>query len=396
MARFNRYILWEICKLFVIALVAFTTLMMLFAIAKEGLSQSLGVMAIIELIPYVLPSSLQYSIPATLLFAVCSVFGRISADNEILAITAAGVPPMMVVKPVVIASLLLSLFSVWLNDVAVSWGRPGINRVIMHSIEQIVYGVLASQGSYTSNSGLTIHVHGIGEDGRELLRPMITIPRASGPMWEINARSARIMVQPDREVLVIQLEDTQIESGEIVHQRPGPFSLEIQLSDATRKGTAASSPAEFAIRQLSAEMKSQEERILHQHEEIAARTAMGLSAGKLGWLHDVQMANSLGAIRHGNHQLTRLRVEPWRRWAFGFSCLAFVWVGIPLSIWMRSADHWTSFGVCFLPILLVFFPIFAMGLTFAKEGTWPPATVWLGNLALLLSGAWWLRKVYRG
>lgn len=396
MGRFNRYILWEICKLFVIALVAFTTVMMLFAIAKHSLSQSLGLMAIIELVPYVLPSSLQYSIPATLLFAVCSVYGRISADNEILAITGAGVPPLTVVKPVVIASLLLSLFSVWLNDVALSWGRPGINRVIMHSIEQIVYGVLASQNSYTSDSGFTIHVHGIGPDGRELLRPMITIPRASGPAWEINARSARILVKPDREVLVIELQDTQIESGDIVHDRPGPLSMEVQLSDATRKGTSASSAAEFAMQDLSNEMRSQQRNILLQQEEIAARTAMGLSAGKASWLGDAEMAASLSAISHGKHQLRRLTIEPWRRWAFGFSCLCFVWVGIPLSIWMRSADHWTSFGVCFLPILLVFFPIFAMGLTFAKEGTWPPAAVWLGNLALFISGAWWLRKVYRG
>lgn len=396
MGHFNRYILWEIAKLFVIALFAFTTVMMLFAIAKHGFSQSLGILAIIELIPYVLPESLQFSIPATLLFAVCSVFGRIAADNEILSITAAGVTPMTIVKPVVIAGLLLSLSSVWLNDLAVSWGRPGINRVIMHSIEQILYGVLGNRQSYESNSGFTIHVHRIGEDGRELLGPTITLPRASGPPIEITAHTARIVMKPEQEVLVLELVDSYFESGDIVWQRPGPYALEVHLADATRKGTASSRPAEYTMRQINLEMKTQQAKIEMLQEEIAARTAMGLSAGKLNWLDDHQTTQALHAIESGNNRITRLHVEPWRRWAFGFSCLCFVWVGIPLSIWMRSADHWTSFGVCFLPILLVFFPIFAVGLELAKEGTWPPSSVWLGNIALLIAGAWWLRKVYRG
>jgi lipopolysaccharide export system permease protein len=62
---------------------------------------------------------------------------------------------------------------------------------------------------------------------------------------------------------------------------------------------------------------------------------------------------------------------------------------------MRSADHWTSFGACFLPILLLFYPAFMIGLNQAKDGHWPAAAVWLGNLILLLVGAWWLRKIYR-
>ena len=51
--------------------------------------------------------------------------------------------------------------------------------------------------------------------------------------------------------------------------------------------------------------------------------------------------------------------------------------------------------VLFLPILLVFFPVFAIGLNNAKDGIWPPISVWLGNLVLLLCGAYWLKRVYR-
>jgi lipopolysaccharide export system permease protein len=330
------------------------------------------------------------------LFSVCSVYGRISADNEVLAVTAAGVSPMAIIKPVLIAGLLLSLLSVWLNDIALSWGRPGMNRVVMHSIEQVVYGILTSEGSYTSERGFSIHVRGIGEDGRELLLPTITLPRETGPPLEITAKSARIQMDPDREVLRIELVDSQFVSGEFQGQRPDVHVHEVSLSDAAKKGTASGRATNLELRQISHEIRRQQDEIELSQETLAARVAMGLATGKLHWLESPRTLVTVNAIHSGRHQITRIKIEPWRRWASGFNCLFFVWVGIPLAIWMRSADHWTSFGVCFLPILLVFFPVFAVGLNHAKDGSWPPIAVWLGNLVLLICGAWWLRRVYRG
>ncbi|QDV27708.1 LptF/LptG family permease [Aureliella helgolandensis] len=396
MQRFNIYILWEITKVFVIALVAFTMIIMLFVLAKELLAQGLGVLAVLQVLPYVLPTSLQFALPATLLFAVCSVYGRISADNEILAMMASGVSPAAFIKPVLVAGFLLSLFAVWLSELAVSWGQPGINRVVMHSIEQVVYGYLSSQGSYSSANGFSIHVHEIGDDGRELLLPTITIPaQGNGNSLDISARSARLKMDPVKEVLLIELEDSQIETGDFLTVNPGPTKYEVPLSDATRKGTAASSAAELPSRGIAQAISSQLQEAARTREELAARAAMGLSAGRYDWLDDATSAGSLGSIAGSRQRLVRLRMEPWRRWASGFCCLFFVWVGIPLAIWMRSADHWTSFGACFLPILFLFFPVFAIGLNHAKDGTWHPIALWLGNLTLLLVGAWWMRKIFR-
>lgn len=395
--RFNRYILWEISKLFVVALLAFTTLIMLVGIVQQLISQGLGPKAIIELLPYVLPISLQYALPATLLFAVCSVYGRISADNEILAVTSAGIAPIKIIKPALILSLLLSLFAVWLNDVAFSWGRPGINRVVMHSLEQVVYNYLSSHGSYSSSQGLSIHVHGIGPDGRELLLPTITPPTESGadPI-SISAKSARLKMDPVEELLRIELVDAEVNYGDSIGIKPGIFHYDVQLSDATRKGTASGHPSEYPMRQISLEMRKQQQEIDATEEILAARMAMGLAVGKYEWLDDSRTHAALGSIGLGKSRIHRLNSEPWRRWASGFCCFCFVWVGIPLSIWMRSADHWTSFGACFMPILLIYFPVFATALGHAKDGSWFPASIWLGNVLLLIVGAWWLRKVYRG
>ena len=93
--------------------------------------------------------------------------------------------------------------------------------------------------------------------------------------------------------------------------------------------------------------------------------------------------------------LCRLRLEPYRRWSAGFSCLCFVWVGAPMAVWRRNRDFLTSFFLCFLPILIVYYPLLAYGIDGAKNGTIPPVAVWTGNVLLLVWGTWLLRKVMR-
>jgi lipopolysaccharide export system permease protein len=88
-------------------------------------------------------------------------------------------------------------------------------------------------------------------------------------------------------------------------------------------------------------------------------------------------------------------MEPWRRWANGFSCLCFVLVGAPMAIRMRNADFLTSFFLCFLPILIVYYPVFMLGVDQAKRGSVPPVVVWMGNVLITLWGWWLLRRVVR-
>ncbi len=196
-------------------------------------------------------------------------------------------------------------------------------------------------------------------------------------------------------MLRIELVDTEISYGETNSSQPGNSQFSIPLSDATRKGTGSGHPTEFPMRQIGAEIRNQRQAITHSEEILAARVGLGLTAGKYEWLDDATAHEALNNISQGKSRAARLNFEPWRRWASGFSCFFFVWVGIPLAVWMRSADHWTSFGTCFLPILLIYYPVFAIGQSHAKDGSWLPVSVWLGNLVLLAVGWWWMRKVNR-
>src|SRR5947208_15621093 len=83
-------------------------MLLMAGIVAEATQHGLSPSQILAAIPLLIPSTLPYTIPATTLFATCVVYGRFSADNEILAIKAAGVNLIHVVKPAVALGVIIS------------------------------------------------------------------------------------------------------------------------------------------------------------------------------------------------------------------------------------------------------------------------------------------------
>ena len=91
----------------------------------------------------------------------------------------------------------------------------------------------------------------------------------------------------------------------------------------------------------------------------------------------------------GFHQqrLSRLVAEPHRRLSNGLGCLCFALVGVPVAMGRRSADVMSIFFICFLPILLLYYPLLMTGENLARQGVFPQGSVWLADGALLIVGA---------
>src|SRR5437762_6056114 len=101
-------ILWELVKVFVMSLIGITGILLLAGIIAEASQQGLGPAQILAAVPLIIPSTLPYTIPATTLFAACVVYGRMSADNEVLAIKAAGINLIQVVGPGLLLGVVMS------------------------------------------------------------------------------------------------------------------------------------------------------------------------------------------------------------------------------------------------------------------------------------------------
>jgi lipopolysaccharide export system permease protein len=395
MRQLTRYVLFDMVAVFSVTLAGITLLLILVGVAQKALSEGLGPGPVLRMVPYVVPVALQVSVPATILLAACSVFGRMSADNEFVAIKSLGISPMVVIYPALGLAFVVSLIAVWINDIAVSWGRTGIYRVVLESVEEVAYSRLRTQRAYTTPQ-FSINVKDVS--GRRLIRPSIQIRSgANSPAVSINASEAELRTDMQENTLSILLTNGTIDVGQRWSVAfPGTYRRVVPLWDATRKGDNTDSPSLIELRRIPTETARQREVAAATERRGATAAAFQMMTGQFPKLADeAEWRGRRDAINGARTRLYRLHLEPWRRWAGGFSCFFFVLLGMPLAIRMRTSNFFTTFAACFLPILLIYYPLLMFAVDRSKDGAVPPYTVWLGNLVLAAAGAWMVRRVIR-
>jgi lipopolysaccharide export system permease protein len=394
MSSITRYITVEIVGWLATVLVLLTSVLVLVVVAGEATRMNLGLGPTLRLLPFALPTALAYASPCAMLFTACLVYGRMSADNEVVATKALGITPVILLWPAWILGFALSLCGVWLTDLAFSWGQVGLQRVVIQSVEEIAYGMLRTQRSY-ANSRFSIVVKEVQD--RRLIRPTMHF-QAGGDSRAIRISAAEAELRSDlsRNVMVLILTDCEVEMEPNVHSFvPGREVREFPLTFFSAKNFSEGNPTNLPLKQISGEIPAQAQRIADLERSLAAQSALALVTGQLEDLNEAIWKDRRGQLASARTRLFRLQTEPSRRWANGFSCLAFVVVGAPLAILLRKADVMTTFGFLFVPILATYYPLLMGCCDRAKAGSLPPYIVWLPNVLLVLAGIWLTRRVIR-
>ncbi|MFV2068106.1 MAG: LptF/LptG family permease [Pirellulales bacterium] len=389
----TRYILGDFVLILIASLVGMTALILLVLVGREAVDQGLGLGPVLRLMPYALPMAMRYAVPGTVLLATTAVFGRFAASNEVVAVKSMGISPMALIWPMLALTAFVSLGAVWLNDLAVSWGRLGMQRVILESLEQTVYSILRTQKSYHTRQ-MTIVVRGV--EGRRLIQPTITLRsngRHSG--GTISAEEAQLRADPEKGELTIELRDMVVDMGDDGGVWPGISDFVIPLQDLSQKGASSRRPSEIPLRLIHDEVVRQENELRALNRSFAAQSVCQLTTGNFVELGGSGLNSYRNKAAGMQNTLHRLHTEPHRRFSVGFSCLCFAVVGVPMAIRRKQGEFLASFFACFLPILLVYYPFLMVSVDHSKEGQWPPETVWIGNIVLVLWGVWLMRKVIR-
>ncbi len=391
MRLLTRYVLREVGLIFLVTLVALTSFMLLVGAVQAALMQGLGAKQIVIALPYLLPQALMFAIPGTILFAVSMVYGRMSASNELVALKSLGISPMVAVWPSLAMATVLSFATVWLNDLAMSWGFYGVKQVAIDSAEEIAYSVLRSQRSFKSDA-LEVTVKDVV--GRDLIEPRFRLAMGDdGQMVDISARIAQLRSAPGTGKLTLVLYHTIIDGPGIYSEYPDEW-IEREVLIQSDRGKDPS-PSHLALHEVPGAIERQLELIEQLGERMVALAGKQILLGDFEQLSVGNWHDENKNLQFQKFQLYRMHTEPPRRWANGFSCLCFALVGTAMAIRMRNADVLTSFALCFFPILIVYYPLLAFGLDRAKAGEIHPYAVWLANCILVIWGLWLLRRVLR-
>ena len=122
-----RYVLKELIAPFLASLFGITFLFVvdfLVKILDNVLSKGLPASTVVEIFVLNLAWMLSLSIPMAVLVASLMTFGRMSGDQEITAVKAAGISPLSLMRPVLLVALLLSVLMVVFNN----WVLPEANH----------------------------------------------------------------------------------------------------------------------------------------------------------------------------------------------------------------------------------------------------------------------------
>lgn len=122
-----RYVLKELIGPFLASLFGITFLFVvdfLVKILDNVLSKGLPASTVLEIFALNLAWMLSLSIPMAVLVASLMTFGRMSGDQEITAVKAAGISPLSLMRPVLLVALLLSVLMVVFNN----WVLPEANH----------------------------------------------------------------------------------------------------------------------------------------------------------------------------------------------------------------------------------------------------------------------------
>lgn len=113
----HKYILRELLRVFILALVALTLILSLGSILQPIQEYGAGPRQVVFLMFYFLPITLTFVLPMAALFAGALVYGRFTSDNEFDACRASGISVLTLVIPgltlaiiVAVANLILSFF----------------------------------------------------------------------------------------------------------------------------------------------------------------------------------------------------------------------------------------------------------------------------------------------
>jgi lipopolysaccharide export LptBFGC system permease protein LptF len=172
----GRYLLKEVLLPYLVGVLLFVALLtfdLLSSLSGVLLSRGAGAEAIALLILYRLPWTLSLALPLGLVFAILVGLARLIRHSELKAAYAAGVPPLSLLRPLLLLSLLVAL----LNLYNLAELRPTALEAYDGALSRLLYGERAPSGILRQQ---VYALEGLGVYYAEEVRPEVGQNRLFG------------------------------------------------------------------------------------------------------------------------------------------------------------------------------------------------------------------------
>jgi len=141
------YVFWNLVKVFLLASGVIAGIMSFGGLLKQLTGNGLSLPQVIQMLGYAMPAMQTYSLPIAALFATTVVYGRLSADNEVTAVRAAGIGlgPLGMGLPALVGGVIVAILALVLLSFVVPSLTLKIERTVVSNLGQIVVNRIQQQ-----------------------------------------------------------------------------------------------------------------------------------------------------------------------------------------------------------------------------------------------------------
>ena len=308
---------------------------------------------VLSFVGYLLPFSLIYSIPWGVLVAVLLVFGKLSSDNELVALRANGIGMPRICLPVFIVALVFFGLCLWINLYVAPVSQMQLRSALFNLASEDPLALFGSDEVIDQFPSRKIYV---GRKNGSTLEDLhiYEMNTEKVPVRVIYARKGTLEVDKENERILLRIYDAWYEErdkSDVNNLRKMRYRitklgvLPISLEELIQKATNSQGPSELTLDQLRD--------VLHQQN---------------------------------NEMTVAVRTEVSKRFANAMAVLTFVLVGIPLAITAQRRE--TSVGIALSLVVAFTYFIFTVLTANVKNNPrlHPEILIWLPNFIYLTLG----------
>lgn len=352
----RKYILGNVVTPFGISLLLFTLLLLLLRLVKIAemvLVKGADPMSVVKLLVFMAIYLLNFTIPISVLICITLTFGRLSTDNELMAMKASGLSLFEILKPVFVFAAVLSAFCLFLNNSIL----PSVHQKIVNTFFELGKKnpiSLITPGTFVNYfENHVLHINRIKDNNMQDIKIYQTMENNQTRV--IIAKTGTLHPTPDQNGLVMQLENGRIDepdtdegNKQFMSLNFKKYQLEVNLPEKKDKDKGKQDLKGMDLKQL--------------RTTIAQLKAKGINTAPAQMEFHTRIAISVGPV-------------------------IFILAGLAFSLMTKRKEKSINFAYC-VGVIVFYYVLSAAGVAASITGKVPIILcAWMANIVIGLIGA---------
>ena len=371
MGTLNKYILRQVAGAAFMTVALFVFVLVLGNVMKEVVGDlaagRLSIGFFLYIVALLIPGVIPYALPMGMLTGILLVFGRMSAQSEVVAIKACGRSIYSMAVPVFFIAILASLFSVGINfnyaPIADRTYKSALKNLIRNNPLQFI-----QPGSFIKDfPGYIIYAN--SEENKELLGFRI---------WELDKQGrSRVSIQADKGVLDYNDKTDEIvltlKNGSAEKARDDdPENLRIPLPTARFDELVIKLPLSEIIGGMD-----------KGNTRLKLMTFSELMAARDTW-HPRPIEETTPELAYRDKIEVRIQIQ--KNFAMAFSIFSMVVLAVPLGIKASRSETFANVAIALALAMSYYMMIVVISWLEKYPHIRPDLLIWLPNLLFQTAG----------